>query len=123
MSAQIVFVHGWGMGPDFWDELAAQLPEFQTRRIDLGFTGPEDERLHSASLEPAIYVAHSLGTLWALQNHSTSMKGLVAINGFACFQNFVEDRVLRAMRARLKKSPRRKCAISGTHTACHTPMA
>ena len=101
---QIVFVHGWGMAPDFWNALIKQLPEIKTQTIDLGFVGtsqtPQKQIDH-----PAIYVTHSLGTMWALKHHHADMKALIAINGFACFQSFTDAKTLRAMKARIKREP------------------
>ena len=104
MNSHFVFVHGWGMAPDFWDGLIDCLPGIKTSRIDLGFIES------SASLEkisdPAVYITHSLGTMWALKNHHADMKALVSINGFSYFQNFTDERVLRAMKTRLKRDPK-----------------
>ncbi len=79
---KIVFVHGWGLGPDFWDGLAAFFPEAEITRVDLGFRGEADLVVPD---ENALYVTHSFGGLWALEHCADRMSGLVAINGFLDF--------------------------------------
>lgn len=105
MSSQFVFVHGWGMSPNFWDPLIGCLPEAEMYKVDLGFIG-EQQSLSGDAAEDAVYVTHSLGTVWALKNRPANIKALVAINGFGCFKNFADERVLRAMKTRLKKYPK-----------------
>ena len=104
MSSQFVFVHGWGMAPDFWDDLIDHFPSINAHKIDLGFTDGQQELLNDIP-SPSIYVTHSLGTMWALKKCHADMKVLIAINGFSCFKNFTTDRTLRAMKARLAKTP------------------
>ena len=98
----LIFVHGWGCGPDIWDGVIAQLPELECQVIDLGFTG-EATDLDTIASKGAVFVTHSLGTMWVLENMGNSMAGLVAINGFACFQKFSEKRVLQRMKIGLQR--------------------
>lgn len=102
MSHHFAFVHGWGSDFHFWDALLAFFPRADTTKIDLGFIGTEHlVRPH----RPAIYVTHSLGTLWSLKNHSAHMSALVSINGFYRFKDFVPARILETMKVRLKTEP------------------
>lgn len=76
---KLIFVHGWGLAPDFWGMLRNALPEYQTECVDLGFFGeyhPIDEE--------AVYVTHSMGLLWLLKNVSRP-QAVIAINGFTKF--------------------------------------
>ncbi len=108
MSADIIFVHGWGMGPAFWGGIRAGLPEIQATTIDLEFIGTKQASTAATAREPAIYITHSLGTMWALKNHHHDMKALISINGFSCFQNFADERTLQTMKARLKRAPEKQ---------------
>lgn len=108
MSADIIFVHGWGTGSAFWDRVRARLPEMQTVAIDLEFIGGGQSSCTAITRESSIYITHSLGTMWALKNHHRSVKGLIAINGFSCFQHFADERTLRAMKTRLQRTPEKQ---------------
>lgn len=99
---RIVFVHGWGLAPDFWEGLAALLSEHECGFINLGFLG-QGEDLSTAP--PALYITHSLGTLWALKNCNADMQGLVAINGFTSFRRFASKENLADMRNSLQQNP------------------
>ena len=79
------------------------LPNEDTLCLDLGFTG-HPQILPPCPEEPAIYITHSLGTLWALQHCSAQMKGLISINGFPCFTRFTAIEMLKAMKAGLRKN-------------------
>ncbi|MGH1403971.1 MAG: alpha/beta fold hydrolase [Alphaproteobacteria bacterium] len=102
--SDITFVHGWGCGPDIWNELVNHLPEFTHQAINLGFTGTETD-LNSLSPKPSIYVTHSLGTMWALRNRHAHMATLISINGFTSFYNFTPPRTLKTMKINLKRNP------------------
>lgn len=109
MNFHFVFVHGWGAAPDFWKGLIKCLPGIKASKIDLGFIGGQEniaEQPHDAVIhDTAIYVTHSLGTMWALKNRHANMKALITINGFPCFKNFTDERVLQVMKKRLKRNP------------------
>lgn len=92
------------MGPKFWDVLIQELSPIYAHKINLAFVGDEPEDTSEPD-QPAIYITHSLGTMWALKNHAQNMKALIAINGFSCFQNFTDKKTLRAMKLRLKSEP------------------
>ncbi len=105
MRLPFVFVHGWGTAPNFWDGVIAALPNCDAYRVNLGFINDASDVV-GGDPAPAIYVTHSLGTMWALRHRSRDMAGLVAINGFADFRPFTNARVLRAMALRLNKAPK-----------------
>lgn len=101
---QIIFVHGWGCGPDVWDFVIPQLSEFDCRAIDIGFTSDHDS-LDVISQENCVYVTHSLGTMWALKNKPKEMSALITVNGFTCFQRLTDLRSLKRMKLHLKRNP------------------
>ncbi len=102
MNTRIVFVHGWGLGPDFWDEMTPLFPEYECGFVDLGFVGTGEDVSAAGS---AIYITHSLGTLWALKNCAEQMSGLVAINGFSSFRRFASKENLAELKESLLKDP------------------
>lgn len=111
---KIVFVHGWGGDTFYWDELISEMKKLemegvdagalqsQYARLDLGFT--DQATRIDPPFEKALYVTHSLGTMWALKQHKEHMSALVAINGFTCFHEFTDRRVLNAMGLKLKRN-------------------
>lgn len=107
MHTHFIFIHGWGLGPDFWKKLAALLPDARHSFLDLGFIGHEEER-PAAPEGAATYVTHSLGTAYALKHHAPAMTALVAINGFARFRNFAQSSTLERMKKNLKRAPLRQ---------------
>ena len=60
---RLVFIHGWALGPEIWDDLAALLPAPQIR-VDLGFFGPPSL---PQLLGGDILIGHSAGLLWGLR--------------------------------------------------------
>lgn len=102
--ADIVFIHGWGEDPRIWGDLSPLLPAHNHHFIDLGFIGGEEKS--SLNLEnPTLYITHSLGTMWALKHTDPKdVLGLIAINGFACFEEFTSPRTLQAMGKGVKRS-------------------
>lgn len=103
MRIHLVFVHGWGLGPAFWDDLSALFPNSLKSFIDLGFTGSVPSCVLPS--EPATYITHSLGTLWALKNAAPRMEALIAINGFAYFAPFTPKSALLQMKKNLRQNP------------------
>jgi pimeloyl-[acyl-carrier protein] methyl ester esterase len=103
-TKDIVFVHGWGEDSRIWDEMAEHFPEHNHHFIDLGFIGEVSESILKIS-DPAIFVTHSLGTLWVL-NHIPSDKiaALAAINGFGCFTDFASNKTLENMAKSLQRN-------------------
>ena len=114
----IVFVHGWGAGPDIWDSIISELSEFNCHSLDLGFTGHQTP-LDNMLQEKSVYVTHSLGTIWALQNCNQFMRGLIAINGFSSFQDFVDMRTLKRMKLNLKRNPEAQMQAFWDKTTLH----
>ncbi|WP_135078222.1 alpha/beta hydrolase [Terasakiella sp. SH-1] len=103
---KLVFVHGWGFDPSFWEGVTMFLPTFDKEFVDLGFKGEENP-----VIDPnAVYVTHSMGLPWALE-HVPSCKGLIAINGFTKFcadENWpdgVAPRMLQRMISQFDKMP------------------
>ena len=107
MNTHYIFVHGWGTGPDFWNEMRAYFPEQRSHFLNLGFVGPDKRNENHKAPDKAkrIYITHSLGTLWALKNKCPDIDVLIAVNGFYRFKHFTDERSLQAMRLRLKRDP------------------
>jgi len=103
---RLVFIHGWGFDPHFWDVLAAALARFPQTRVDLGFFGGAVDRVRDD--EPAILIGHSLGFLHGMRARK-NWAGWVAINSFPRFvatpteAGCVSAASLRAMRGGLLK--------------------
>ncbi len=95
------------MNASIWNELSQHIPTADKTFIDLGFTGTKPQT-HIPSYKPAIYITHSLGTLWALKHQHASMDALIAINGFSSFKSFSDERTLQMMQKRLKTTPIRQ---------------
>jgi pimeloyl-[acyl-carrier protein] methyl ester esterase len=82
MPLSLLFSHGWGFDADFWDPLAALLPEFAQVRDDAGYFGEPASPLPQA---PYLAVTHSFGTMRLLAAPPPGLAGLVAIAGFDRF--------------------------------------
>jgi len=120
----LVFVHGWGLGPDLWSPIMARLPGHSMRQADLGFFGAPSKPVVGTPL----VIAHSLGLMWALINLPRPWAGLVSINGFTLFtrsNNFpgVETQLLKRMKSRLLVDMNgvvddflRRCGMEFPHT-------
>jgi len=98
----LVFVHGWGMGPDIWTPVIKHLPGHSPQRADLGFHGSKAIPLVNAPF----VITHSLGLMWALTHLPRPWAGLIALNGFTRFSRQgdfpgIEPRLLARMKARL----------------------
>ncbi|MDE2260511.1 MAG: alpha/beta hydrolase [Betaproteobacteria bacterium] len=98
----LVFVHGWGMGPDLWSPIINNLPDHPVQRADLGFRGSPARPIVSTPL----VIAHSLGLMWALTHLPRPWAGLVSVNGFTRFTRAdgfpgVAPRFLARMKSRL----------------------
>ena len=99
-----VFVHGWGGDAHYWQDLVPLLSFEEPEFVELGFTGLAPS-MPSIGDEKAVFVTHSLGTLFALKNYQKNIAGLISINGFTAFKDFTDERVLKAMQLGLKKDP------------------
>lgn len=105
----LVFLHGWGYGPETWDQWAAAFPKRPVAVLDAGYFGPEHLSLpHSPG--GWLGVGHSLGFARLLAM-DVPWRGLV---GFGAFLRFcaVSDReggtpteTIDAMLARLDADP------------------
>lgn len=82
MPLSLLFCHGWGFDANFWDPLAALLPQFEQVRDDAGYFGTAARPLPVA---PYLAVTHSFGTMRLLAAPPPGLAGLVAIAGFDRF--------------------------------------
>jgi len=98
------FIHGWGEDSSLWEALVERLSGIEPRFADRGYFGGQGE---SAPEEPSVWIAHSFGTVLALDSMSENCRGLVAINGFDrfCGEEGVPRRVLDRMIARFEVDP------------------
>ncbi|NDU92342.1 MAG: alpha/beta hydrolase [Ferrovum sp.] len=99
----LVFVHGWGMGPELWSPIISRLPGVTPRLADLGFRGSPAKPVVSNPL----VIAHSLGVMWAIRHLPLPWAGLVSISGFTrftCSDHFpgVAPLLLEQMKSRLR---------------------
>ena len=102
----MIFVHGWAMGPDIWDPVIRLLPGLSCQSADLGFRGTPAKPEATAPF----VVAHSLGLMWAITHLPRPWSGLIAIGGFTRFSRTetfpgVEPRLLGRMKSRLGNDP------------------
>jgi pimeloyl-[acyl-carrier protein] methyl ester esterase len=107
MPLQLVFIHGWGFDAHSWDALAAQLPQFDQHRVELGFFN-ENPVTEIPDVSGKILIGHSLGLVHGIKQQG--WKGWVAINSFSRFvanngDGCVPATILREMRLRLQKNP------------------
>jgi len=107
----LVFVHGWGFGPAFWNPLRAELAGYPATVLDLGFFGPERLDVPDG---PMVAVGHSLGVTWLLRQAPFVFEALVSLGGFGRFD--VPAGPIRAMRRGLFKDPGQ--VLAGFHQAC-----
>ncbi len=103
----ILFVHGWGYDPGFWDPLRDALGGPATA-LDLGYFGAENTRVPDGV---TLLVGHSLGFLWLVRQDALRHLPLVGINAFPRFLEAddyvpaVAPRVLERMKRRLAADP------------------
>ncbi|WP_421780551.1 alpha/beta fold hydrolase [Kiloniella litopenaei] len=105
---RIVFVHGWGHGPDIWQSVVKLLgDDIAYDLVDLGFSGSENIPVGHYD----IAVGHSMGCMWLLSQSNITWEKLVFINGFSRFSasddfpEGVHPRVMDRMLRKLLKSP------------------
>lgn len=110
---KILFIHGWGCGPEMWHPVIEQLKlspdikDVETTSLDLGFYGPPV--IPAGDFDLA--VCHSFGLLWLLHQKQITADRLVVINGFTRF--FAQDdfpwgtptRILDRMIKKTARSP------------------
>lgn len=117
MSAPI-FIHGWGFNHIIWQGVVDALGISKKGIIDLGFLGSGSTTFQDTEDDnqaPRVYICHSLGVLWRLQQMITPTEGtakrlppikaLISVNGFSNFMNFTDAAVLAQMEAGLMKNP------------------
>lgn len=113
---QLVFVHGWGCGPDIWEPVLTALNLPSACVLDLGYFGAsqsEMQRRLDAVLRgphPVLTVGHSLGFLWLLSRGEwpagSRFLGLNAFGRFAAEEGFSQGvplRMLTRMQAGLQR--------------------
>ena len=103
--SSLVFIHGWGMGPELWSPIISRLPGVTPRLPDLVFKGAPDKPVGSNPL----VIAHSLGVMWAIRHLPLPWAGLVSINGFTRFTRSdhfpgVAPLLLEQMKFRLREN-------------------
>lgn len=113
---QLVFVHGWGCGPDIWEPVLKALNHPSAYVLDLGYFGAsqsEAQKRLDALLQgprPVLAVGHSLGFLWLLSRgdwpEGTRFLGINAFGRFAAEEDFsqgVPPRMLARMQTGLQR--------------------
>ena len=93
------------MDSRLWEGFHESFPKKQSYFVNLGFINNGDNVSSIPFDSKSIFITHSLGTLWALKYHSHNMAGLISINGFVNFRNFVDKRNLLAMQKQLQRNP------------------
>lgn len=101
----ILFIHGWGFGPEIWRDVAALVDNCAF--VDLGFRG----EFALPEVESPIIVGHSMGFAWALAHIKQPWAGAVAVNAFPRFTraedfpNGLQPRPLERMRTQFTTTP------------------
>ncbi|GFE92416.1 alpha/beta fold hydrolase [Acetobacter persici] len=117
-APQLLFVHGWGFGPDVWNPVLKALGQPEVCLPDLGYFGASQheaqrqvEALRSGP-RPVLAVGHSLGFLWLLARgnwpEGSRFVGINAFGRFAAGEEFsqgISPRVLTRMQAGLMQNP------------------
>ena len=99
----ILFVHGWGYDPSFWDPVRAAL-DAPCAALDLGYFGTPNIVIPDNIM---LLVGHSLGFLWLLRQSALRHVPLIGINAFPRFlegddyRPAIAPRVLERMRRRV----------------------
>lgn len=85
MTIGLAFFHGWGLGPQFWQPLAAALRGHPHAFFDAGYTGSAQQPDYT-QVTQWVAVGHSLGWAHALQNPPPGgWLGMVSLSGFTRF--------------------------------------
>jgi pimeloyl-[acyl-carrier protein] methyl ester esterase len=117
----VVCAHGWGFGPELWDDVRTCIAPIPSHVLDFGFFGPP--RIDFPD-EPFVVAAHSAGLAWAMEHVPGHCLGFAAINGFTRFvagQDFptgTPPRVLARMQAGFARTPER--VLRDFRTRCGT---
>lgn len=107
MPVILLFVHGWGFDADFWNDVAALLPDFRKEFVDRGYFGPPR---NPEIIGPVVAITHSFGSMHILRDPPPGCRGLIAINGFDRFTSStgfpgVSPRVVDRMIKRFDSDP------------------
>lgn len=104
----LVFVHGWGLSKSFWSPLKSELNSEALYDVELGYFDRMQTELPKGNF---VFVTHSFGGIWALENRTEQCRGMCFINGFTKFcagENWphgVKRRVLDRMIRKFPKAP------------------
>lgn len=125
----LLFVHGWGLGPDSWYPVIENLDcHADVSCLDFGFFGSEPKTvMHNVSVgdravkifsayntfpdmqaKKTVVVGHSLGVLWLLKRVPSDIKGLISLCGFNRFVPHINPKTLTTMENRLRRNPARQ---------------
>ena len=89
MHLGLVFFHGWGLSPAFWQPLATRLARYPQVFADAGYFGTPPSPTETPHLPPGhrwVGIGHSLGFARALQSPPTDgWAALVSVAGFSRF--------------------------------------
>lgn len=120
----LVFLHGWGFGPEVWSRWAEAFPNRPVALLDAGYFGPRRMTL-PANPDGWVGVGHSLGFAHLL-SLDVQWRGLIGLNAFLRFcpgpgrDSGTSAEVLDAMLARLDTAPAdvlsrflRRCGLKG----------
>lgn len=120
----LVFLHGWGFGPDVWRPLASAFPDRPVALLNAGYFGPQQMSL-PANPDGWIGVGHSQGFAQLL-SMDFAWRGLMGLGGFLRFCSSpgrdagTPADMLDAMLARLDLDPAdvlrrflRRCGLTG----------
>lgn len=95
MHLGLVFFHGWGLSPAFWQPLATRLAQYPQVFADAGYFGTSQFPTLTPHLPPGhrwVGIGHSLGFARALQTPpAQGWAALVSVAGFARFCPPVEN--------------------------------
>ena len=80
---KLVFQHGWGFDPTFWQPLTNELPDYNCLLWNEGYFGQEDHALNKE--DTLIGIGHSFGFSKLLTHQHIKWDGLVSIGGFTQF--------------------------------------
>lgn len=100
----LVFIHGWGFGPDIWAPVLERLDyRMKTTCVDLGFFQPAN--LLDDIPPRSVIAGHSLGFLWLLKHGlKFSPDAVISISGFDRFTPHVDPRIVRAMKKGVERN-------------------
>ncbi len=100
----LVFIHGWGFGPDIWSPVLERLDyKIKTTCVDLGFFQPQN--LLDDLPRNAVLAGHSLGFLWILiHGLKFNPKAVISISGFDRFAPHINPRIIQAMKRGIQRN-------------------